>query len=181
MAKKNWWEYSVQDILHKKREIYLFEPINNKISQDIIIEMQSMAEVNPKKPIWFYLNSVGGYVPAGLAIIDVMEKISLQTPIYTVAVGEVCSMASLIFVCGTKRFISENSYFMGHPMSFGTQDYSSFVRDRVNYCAELEERLMNIYKKRTKLTKKDLEKIKTGELWLNARQCIKKGIADEIW
>lgn len=180
MAKKNWWEYSVQDLLQKRREIYLFENINTNVSQDVIIKMQCMEEANPKKPIWLYLNSVGGYIPAGLAIIDIMEKVSLRTPIYTVAIGEVCSMASLIFVCGTKRFISKNSYFMGHPASFGMHDYSSFVKDRVKYCSELEEKLIKIYKEKTKLTKTDIDKMKTGELWLNAKQCIKKGIADEI-
>ena len=178
MAKKKWWEYSISDKLKEKRAILLFEEINIKLSKDIIEQMLAMDIANSKEPIWLYINSVGGYVPAGLAIVDMMNKV--KSPVYTVIVGEACSMGSIISVCGKKRFMTENSYFMGHPMTFGVSDYTGVVLDRVKYGLKLQEQLINIYKKNTRLTKKDLEKMLRGELWLNAKECLKKGVIDKI-
>lgn len=178
MAKKKWWEYSVQDKLREKRILLLFDEINIKTSRELIRQMIAMDLANSKEPIWLYINSIGGYVPAGLAIIDTMK--TLKSPVYTVIIGEACSMGSVVSVCGDKRFITPNSYFMGHPLTFGAIDYAGVVVDRVNYGISLQELLINIYKKHTRLNKKDFEKMLRGELWLNARQCLKKKVADEI-
>ncbi len=89
-------------------------------------------------------------------------------------------MATFIALCGTKRYMTKNAYWMGHEMRATVSDYYSKMKYRFAYEEESWLRLAKMYESKTKLTKKDIETIKYGELWLDAKQCLKKGIVDKI-
>lgn len=167
----------IKDTLLKKRQVFLFGTIKEKNSNELIKEIITLNYLNTK-PITLTINSPGGSVPAGLAIIDVITTIS--SPVDTVIIGEACSMASIISIIGRKRKITKNAVWMAHPMSTGYHDYIEHIKDFIKSADTLENIITNIYKEHTKLTKKDYDKMARGQLWLNAKECLKKGIVDKI-
>ena len=164
-------------ILNRERYILLYDEINN-CSADIVCSKLRAMNILNHKPISLEMNSGGGSVADGMSIINTIEHI--QSPVITIISGQVCSMAALISICGDKRLIYSNSYWMQHSTSDIVGDYINYIKDRTKFLCEFEHRTEKMLTNRTKLTNGDIMKIRTGELWLNADQCLQKGIVDEI-
>lgn len=165
-------------ILNKDRYIILYDIISNISADTIVSKIKAMNYLNSKKPITIEINSPGGDVSCGFSIINAIEQ--SKAPVHTVISGQCCSMAALISVVGKYRSIYYNSYWMNHPLSEGQADYLNFIKDRTSFLIHLDKITENILHKYTLLSKKDLEKIRTGELWLSAKECKNKGIVDRI-
>jgi ATP-dependent Clp protease protease subunit len=169
---------NIDDSILKTREVYLYDHINEKSVLKLIKEIKTLDAIN-KKPIKLWINSPGGTTVDGLALINIIR--SLQSKIITIINGEACSMASQISVAGDMRYMYENSWWMAHDMKGGINgDYTGKVIYRAKWLEQHYQYLIDSYRKFTKLTDKDLELAKNGELWLNAEQCLKKGIIDKI-
>ena len=89
-------------------------------------------------------------------------------------------MGSHITICANERYIVENGWIMFHDMWGGGADYSGKVKYYAKHMELQYQQLEANYKKYTRLTKKDLEIARHGELWLNAEQCLEKGVVDKI-
>jgi len=164
-------------ILNKNRYILLFDEISNCSSDMVVSKLRAMDLIN-HKPITIEINSPGGSVPDGMSIINAIE--SIKSPVITLITGNACSMAALISVAADKRLIYGNSYWMQHSTSDIVGDYINYIKDRTKFLCEFEHRTEKMLKNKTKLTTNDIMKIRTGELWLNADQCLAKGVVDEI-
>jgi ATP-dependent Clp protease protease subunit len=164
-------------ILNKNRYILLYDEIHN-VSSDVVVSKLRAMDILNHKPIYIEINSPGGSVPDGMSIINAIEHI--KSPVITIVTGQACSMAALISIAGDKRLIYSNSYWMQHSTSDIVGDYIQYIKDRTTFLCEFEHRTEKMLKNRTKLSDNDIMKIRTGELWLNADQCLKKGIVDEI-
>lgn len=164
-------------ILNKNRYILLYDEINNMSSDMVCSKLRAMDILN-HKPIYLEINSGGGSVPDGMSIINTIEHI--KSKVVTIISGQACSMAALISIVGDKRLIYANSYWMQHSTSDIIGDYVNYIKDRVKFLSEFEHRTEKILKTHTKLTNADIMKIRSGELWLNADQCLIKGVTDEI-
>jgi len=162
----------------KHRFIFLNEEINEKSSKRIIKQLLSLNLISSKDPIIFHINSYGGSVTDAFAIIDTI--LMLSNPIVTIINGAAYSAAGLISVSGDARQITKNSFWMGHDMIISEVDYSAKLEGKFEFQKSLWKQIENILKSKTKLTKKDLQLLRNKGLWLNANQCIKKGIADRI-
>jgi ATP-dependent Clp protease protease subunit len=165
-------------ILNKERYILLYDEINNVSSDIIVSKLRGMDILNNRRPIYLEINSPGGSVSDGMSIINTIEHI--KSPVYTIISGQACSMAALISICGDKRFIYANSYWMQHSTSDIIGDYIQYIKDRTKFLCEFEHRTEKMLKLRTKLSNTDIIKIRNGELWLSADQAFNKGIVDEI-
>lgn len=165
-------------ILNKNRYILLYDEINNCSADIVCSKLRAMNYLDKKKPIYLELNSPGGWVSYGLAILDTIE--SIDTPVYTVINGEVCSMAAMISIIGKKRYITKNSVWMQHCTSDLIGDYLTHIKDRTSYLIKMEKRMNDILRKHTKLNARQMNQIKNGELWLFAPEAIQFGIADKI-
>lgn len=165
-------------ILNKNRYILLYDEINNMSADIIVSKIKAMDFLDSKKPITIEINSPGGSVADGMSIINAIEH--AKAPIITIISGQVCSMAALISICGDKRYIYTNSYWMQHSTSDIVGDYINYIKDRTKFLCEFEHRTEKMLTNRTKLTRTDIQKIRTGELWLNADQSLQKGIVDKI-
>lgn len=178
MSKKPNPELKIEDILLKNRRLFLFQNVTNESMEKIIKQLFILDLLN-KKPIYLYINSPGGSVSDGFALINTM--INLKSPVYTIINGEACSMGGLISIVGKKRLMTKNSFWMGHDMRGGIWgDYSGKVEHRANYIQKLWKVLENHLKQYTKLSKQDLQQLRNGELWLDAKECLQKGIIDAI-
>jgi ATP-dependent Clp protease protease subunit len=165
-------------ILNKERNILLYDAITNETADIVVTKIKAMNILDSKKPIVIEINSPGGDISCGFSIINAIEQ--SKAPIHTVVSGQVCSMAAMISVVGKKRSIYYNSYWMNHPLSEGQMDYLNFIKDRTTFLIHLDKMTEKILTRYTKLSRGDLQKISTGELWLSAEKCLQKGIVDQI-
>lgn len=175
--KKRQPTLTTESVLNKRRIITLFGEIDEKTSKKVIKELIKLDHVS-NKPITLLINSPGGHCPDGLAIIDTMRRCG--SIIKTEIIGEACSMAGIISVCGDARAITENAFWMAHPMSAGTHDYKQHLYDYTDYIKVLDAKIEKILRAQTKLTSKEVDKYTNGQLWLDAEQALNKGIVDEI-
>lgn len=165
-------------ILNKNRYILLYDEIDNVCADLVCSKLKAMSILDKKKPIYLEINSGGGSVSSGLAIVDTINQI--EAPVYTVITGSACSMAAIVSVVGKKRFMTKNAVWMNHSTSDLIGDYITHIKDRTNFLMKLEKNMNNILKSRTKLTKYQMAQIKSGELWLFAEEAKIAGIVDQI-
>lgn len=165
-------------ILNKHRYILLYDEINSCSSDYIITKIKAMNFEDPKSPIYLEINSPGGDVSCGFAIINAIEHSS--APITTIISGEAASMGAMIFITGKTRKMYANSYIMFHPLSEGQADYLQFIKDRTKFLIHLESSMDKMCRKHTKFNEFDRQQMKGGELWLTAEQARRKGVCDEI-
>jgi len=176
--KKTTPRLEIDDLILKSRQLFLYEKCDEKSMQRLIKEFLILDKMN-KKPITLWINSPGGSTSNGLALINIMR--TLRSKVITIINTQACSMASQISIAGNKRYMMENGWWMAHDMSGGiTGDYSEKVKCRAVFLEKHYQNLEDVYKKYTKLTSKDLDLARRGELWLNAKDCLKKGIVDKI-
>lgn len=165
-------------ILNRSRYLLLYDEINDCSADYIVTKIMAMNILDSKLPITLEINSGGGDVSCGFNIINAIEQ--SKAPITTIISGQACSMAALISITGKRRAIYYNSYWMNHPLSEGQMDYLQFIKDRTKFLIHLDSMTENLLKKYTKLNRQDLIKISTGELWLSAEECLRKGIVNKI-
>lgn len=162
----------------RSRELYLFSEINAETVQDLVKNLRELDKDRAKRPIHLLLHSPGGEMSSGFALIDTI--LQCRCPVYTYALGEICSMAPAIFVTGKKRFIAAHTYVMLHPCSIGAVDYTEFAKSRIRN-AEAAEKMFDAYfLTRTKMPKKLYMQSKYKEIWLTPEETIKYGIATEL-
>lgn len=164
-------------ILNKERYIILYGDIENCSADLTVTKIKGMNYLN-SKPITLEINSVGGSVSDGIAIINAIEQ--SKAPVTTIVTGEACSMGALISVAGKRRLIYYNSFWMEHPIEDGMVQSVSTIKDRAAYLDRLEKATQQILRKYTKLTEEEIKKAAHGELWLSAEEALAKGVVDEI-
>ena len=168
----------VDQILLAERQLFLFDVIKQESTRNLIKNMIAL-DKQATAPIALYINSPGGNVDCGFAIIDSINGI--ESPVFTIIVGEACSMAGLISIAGRKRFMTKHSVWMAHDMAGGIHgDYTTKIKDRAKFLEREQEKLQRFLAQNTKLTAKEITKAQHGELWLAPDECLKKGIIDEV-
>jgi ATP-dependent Clp endopeptidase proteolytic subunit ClpP len=173
----------------EENRIYFYCPIGdnealelNRMIRRLDVEMQYLSSrlAGPVVPIHLHIHSPGGSVFSGLSIVDTM--LSCKTPIYTYVDGSAASAATLIACCGTigHRYVGNHSFMLVHQPHIEWYGKLDDFRDEIQNQKELYEAIVDIYLKRTKFTREELEDLLQHELWLNAKTCIEKGLADRI-
>lgn len=163
----------------KHRELYLFDEVNSETVRTLIEEFRELDRDKKKRPIHLLMNSPGGDLSSGFALIDVI--LNSKCDVYTYAFGEICSMAPAIFVAGDKRFITEHTYVMLHPVSGGAIDYVEFMKSRIKNIEAAEKMYDDYFMARVQLPKKLYDKAKYTELWLTSQEALKYKIATDVY
>jgi len=152
-----------------------------KILRALDIEMQALSlRLGVKQiPIQLHIHSGGGDLFSGFAAVDTIA--SLKTPIHTYVQGSVASAASLMSICGTKRFMYKNSLMLIHQISTSMLygKYHEFL-DEIENQNLLMEKVKDIYQEKTNLTEAQLDEMLQHDLWLTADQCLEHGLIDKI-
>lgn len=175
--KKLPFEVDVDQLMLHARQLHLYGHIEDKNIQPIIKQIMSLQLVSDD-PIILWINSGGGYISDGFALIDCIRL--SKVPVYTVIRGHACSMAGLISVSGHVRIITENSWFMAHDIHCGVIDYGEKMKARVEFYELEQKQAFDFLKNNTELTSTELEYAKNKELWLNPQQCMEKGVVDQV-
>lgn len=130
-------------------------------------------------PIYLHITTDGGSIHAAFSAVDCIQ--SLSTPVYTVVDGFVASAGTLISLAAKKRFIRPNAYMLIHELRSGVWGKMSSIEEEVENLKKIMDHIHTFYQSRTKLTKKQLEKILTKDVIWSASECIQKGVADDLY
>jgi len=172
--------YDIYSRLLKERIIFLGGPIDSDTANLVVAQLLFLASEDPKKDISFYINSPGGHVSAGLAILDTMNHI--QPNVSTVCVGMAASMAAVLLSAGQKgkRFALPNAEVMIHQPSGGAEGMAADIEITAKQILKLRERLNKILAKNTG---QKVEKIATDvdrDFFMTAEEAVKYGIVDKV-
>jgi ATP-dependent Clp protease protease subunit len=174
--------YDIYSRLLEDRIIFLGGPIDDPTANVIIAQMLFLSNKDNKKDIHFYINSPGGSITAGLAVYDTMQF--LRCEVATYCIGQAASMAAVLLTGGNsqKRFLLTNSKVLLHqPLITGVlygavTDLDIEAREIVR----LRSRIYDILAKHTGQKAEKIEKDCDRNLWLDAEEAVKYGLADRI-
>jgi ATP-dependent Clp protease protease subunit len=172
--------YDIYSRLLKENIIFLSGPIDDNIANIVIAQLLFLQSENPKKDIQLYINSPGGDVTSGLAIIDTMNHI--KNDISTICVGLAASMGAMILANGTKgkRMALPYSEIMIHQPSGAAQGQITDMELTMKLFAKHKEVLIKMLAKNTgqpaEKVKADMER----DHWLGAPEAKKYGIIDQV-
>jgi ATP-dependent Clp protease protease subunit len=172
--------YDLFSRLLKDRIVFLGDEVNDQVANIVIAQMLFLEKEDADADIQFYINSPGGSVYAGLAIMDVMNLVSC--PIATTCVGMAASMGAVLLAAGTKgkRAILPNSRVMIHQVSSGFRGTASDINIQAKETNLLMDSLMSIL---GECTNKDPEQVRIDcdrDKWMSAQDALDYGIVDEI-
>ena len=172
--------YDIYSRLLKERIIFLGGPINDEVANLVIAQLLFLQSEDPKKDISLYINSPGGVVTAGLAIIDTMRHI--QPAVSTVCVGLAASMGALLLATGEKgkRFILPNAEVMIHQPSGGAEGMASDIEITARHILKTRERTNKILADVTGQALKKIEIDVDRDFFMSADEAVKYGIVDKI-
>ncbi len=173
--------YDIYSRLLRERIIFLGGPIDDAVANTVIAQLLFLQSEDPKKDISLYINSPGGSVSAGLAILDTMNHI--KPAVSTVCVGMAASAASVILSAGEsgKRFALPNSEIMIHqPWSEGVGGQASDIEIRAKHIIKTRELLNKILAKNTGRPISQIEKDVDRDFFMGAEEAKKYGIIDKI-
>ena len=132
----------------------------------------------PPPPIRLHITSYGGSVHAALSAIDCIEE--SKVPVHTIIDGYAASAATMISVCGARRYIKKNASMLIHQLRAGTWGKMSDIEDEYVNLQKTHELIKKIYSTKTKLKKKNLTRILKHDIDWNADECLANGLVDEI-
>lgn len=172
--------YDIYSRLLNERIIFLGGPIDDNVANLIIAQLLYLEHTDPKKDIHLYINSPGGSVTAGLAIIDTMNFI--KSDVSTICVGIAASMGALILSSGKKgkRFSLPNSEVMIHQVMGGTEGQASDIAINAKHILRTKDTLNKILAQNTSKKIDQVEKDSDRDYWMTSDEAKKYGIVDDI-
>ena len=172
--------FDIYSRLLKERIVFLTGQVNDDVASLICAQLLFLEAENPKKEISFYINSPGGVVTSGLAILDTMNYI--KCPVSTVCMGQAASMGSLLLTCGAKgrRFALPNARVMIHQPSGGFQGQATDMEIHVREILSIKARLNQIYVEQTGQSLKTIEAAMERDNFMTAQEAKQCGLIDEV-
>jgi ATP-dependent Clp protease, protease subunit len=172
--------YDIYSRLLKDRIVFLGSVVNDEVANLITAQLLFLESEDPDRDIFFYINSPGGAVTAGLAIYDTMQYVRPQ--ISTVCVGQAASMGAVLLAAGAKgkRFALPHSRIMIHQPLGGFQGQAADIDIQAREILRMREELNNILMKHTGQSLKKIEKDTDRDMFMNGKQAQEYGVVDEV-
>jgi ATP-dependent Clp protease protease subunit len=173
--------FDIYSRLLKENIIFLGTPIDDSVANLIIAQMLFLAAEDPEKDISLYINSPGGSITAGLAILDTMRLV--EPDIVTYCVGQAASMAAVLLACGTrgKRFSLPHSRILIHqPSMSGLAGAAADIDIHAREILRMRETLNQIL---AEATQQDIDRVARDvdrDYIMDAEQALEYGMIDRI-
>lgn len=166
--------------LLKDRIVFIGTDINDHVANVVVAQLLFLKMEDPKKDVHVYINSVGGYITAGLAIFDTLQWLGCNVNTY--CIGQASSMGALLLMAGTKgrRFALPNSRIMIHQPWGGVGGTSEDVRIQAQEILKMRKRLNEIM---SECTGQPLEKIELDsdrDFFMSPEEAKAYGVIDEV-
>ena len=172
--------YDIYSRLLKDRIVFLGSVINDEVANLITAQLLFLESEDPERDIFFYINSPGGAVTAGLAIYDTMQYVRPQ--ISTVCVGQAASMGAVLLAAGAKgkRFALPHARIMIHQPLGGFQGQATDIDIQAREILRMREELNNILTKHTGQSLKKIEKDTDRDMFMTGKLAQEYGLVDEV-
>ena len=172
--------YDIFSRLLKDRIIFLGEEVNATSAGLVVAQLLFLESEDPDKEIDLYLNTPGGSITDGMAIVDTMNYI--KCPVSTICVGMAASMAAFLLSSGTKgkRFGLPNSEVMIHQPLGGAQGQATEIKIAAERILKLKDKLNKILSKNTGQKLDVIEQDTERDNFMTSKEAKEYGIIDDI-
>jgi len=172
--------YDIYSRLLKERVVFLVGPVNDVTANLIVAQLLFLESENPDKDIYFYINSPGGSVTAGMSIYDTMQFI--KPNVSTLCIGQAASMGAFLLAAGAKgkRFSLPNSRIMIHQPLGGFQGQASDIEIHAREILSLRAKLNDMLAKHTGQSVESIEKDTDRDNFMSADEAQAYGLVDKV-
>ena len=172
--------YDIYSRLLNDRIIFLADEVNDTTSSLVVAQMLYLEAQDPDKDIYFYINSPGGSISAGMAIYDTMNYIKCD--VSTICIGMAASMGAFLLSSGAKgkRFALPNAEIMIHQPLGGMQGQASDIKIHADHILRIREKLNKILAEQTGKPLKTIEKDTERDNFMTAEEACNYGLIDKV-
>ncbi len=172
--------YDIYSRLLNDRIIFLGEQIDDNVANSVVAQLLHLESADPEKDISLYINSPGGSVTAGLAILDTMNFI--KPDVSTICMGCCASMAAVLLSSGTKgkRLCLPNSMVLIHQPSGGAQGQQTEIQIVADFMLKTRKRLNQILADNTGQSLEAIQRDTERDNYMTAQQALEYGLVDRI-
>ncbi|MCK4893841.1 MAG: ATP-dependent Clp endopeptidase proteolytic subunit ClpP [Calditrichia bacterium] len=172
--------FDIYSRLLKERIIFLGTPIDDNIASLVIAQLLFLEADDPDKEIYLYLNSPGGIITSGMAILDTMQYI--KPDVVTTCMGQAASMGAVLLAAGApgKRFALPNSRIMIHQPMGGVEGQATDIDIHAKEILKIRERLNKILAEKTGQPLEKIAKDTDRNFFMDVKEAQTYGIIDEI-
>ena len=172
--------YDIYSRLLKDRIVFLGSAVVDEVANLITAQLLFLESEDPERDIYFYINSPGGSVTAGLAIYDTIQYIRPQ--VSTVCLGQAASMGAVLLAAGEKgkRYALPHSRIMIHQPLGGFQGTAADVDIQAREILRMREELGAILVKHTGQSLKRIERDTDRDLFMTGQRALEYGLVDEV-
>jgi ATP-dependent Clp protease protease subunit len=172
--------YDIYSRLLKDRIIFVSGPIETNMANTVVAQLLFLEKENPDEDIQMFINSPGGLINAGMAILDTMNYIKCD--VSTTAVGLAASMGSFLLTHGAKgkRFALPNSKIHIHQPLGGVEGQASDIAIEAQEILKIREQLYKMLAKQTGQTVKQIEKDADRDKYFTADEAKEYGLVDKV-
>jgi len=174
--------FDIYSRLLKERIVFLVGPVDDQSANLVVAQLLFLESENPDKDIFFYINSPGGSVSAGMSIYDTMTFINPN--VSTLCLGQAASMGAFLLSAGEKgkRFALPNSRIMIHQplISGGLSGQASDIEIHAKELLKLKEKLNRLLAKHCGRDLADLERDTDRDNYMSAEEAKEYGLVDQV-
>ena len=172
--------YDIYSRLLKDRIIMLSGEVNDQMANSVIAQLLFLDAQDSEKDIYLYINSPGGVITSGLAMLDTMNFI--KSDVQTIAIGRAASMASVLLAGGTKgkRFALPNSTILIHQPSGGAQGQQTEIEIAAEEILKTRKKMNQILADATGQTVEQIKKDTERDHYMSAQEAKDYGLIDDI-
>ena len=172
--------FDIYSRLLKERVIFLVGPVNDLTANLVVAQLLFLEADNPDKDIYFYINSPGGAVTAGMSIYDTMQFI--KPDVSTLCIGQAASMGAFLLCAGAKgkRFALPNSRVMIHQPLGGFQGQASDIAIHAKEILSIRDRLNRIMAEHCGQPLERIERDTDRDNFLSAEEAAEYGLIDKV-
>ena len=172
--------YDIYSRLLKDRIIMLSGEVNDQMANSVIAQLLFLDAQDSEKDIYLYINSPGGVITSGLAMLDTMNFI--KSDVQTIAIGMAASMASVLLAGGTKgkRFALPNSTILIHQPSGGAQGQQTEIEIAAEEILKTRRKMNQILADATGQTIEQIKKDTERDHYMSAQEAKDYGLIDDI-
>ena len=172
--------YDIYSRLLKERVVFLVGPVNDTSANLVVAQLLFLESENPDKDIYFYINSPGGSVTAGMGIYDTMQFI--KPDVSTLCIGQAASMGAFLLAAGAKgkRFALPNSRLMIHQPMGGFQGQASDIEIHAKEILYLRSRLNSLLSQHTGQPLEVIERDTDRDFFMSAEAAVEYGLVDKV-
>ena len=172
--------YDIYSRLLNDRIIFLADEVNDTTASLVVAQMLYLEAQDPDKDIYFYINSPGGSISAGMSIYDTMNYIKCD--VSTICIGMAASMGAFLLSSGAKgkRFALPNSEIMIHQPLGGMQGQASDIKIHADHILRIRDKLNKLLAEQTGKPLKTIEKDTERDNFMTAEEAFEYGLIDKV-